>query len=244
VVHTKEEVDKTMAIKIIDESNPNLCTMEAAVKAKATSVKLDGFTYLVIKSGESMYTSLSCRKGFPAFNIRSRTIRSIAKDTLVEVVSLEVKVSSGDPELETVDGPAPERAVIPDPVGPLLPGDISVSAFCEKHAFAGYLPFVQKLKESGCSTMQEAWKRVDHDTLLWLATLPYVLTHSEREKFITYCGPDEDLKKDFSRLNMRMASQYAINRITGQYTNITRKDVEYTQDVWLRVNTKPYFSRG
>jgi hypothetical protein len=188
---------------------------------------LDGSIYLIINTEEITNAPLSVLKGcLPAFNIRTRAIRSIIKSTLVEVVSLEVKVSSGDPELETVDGPAPESVKLLTPREFIEKWKATCPANWDPFAFGVHI------------SMQEAWNGVYHDWLLWIASRPGVLTPTEIERFLNGCGWT-GCPRDCTAIDAAVVQWTA-----RQYSRGVSNGTAYAMlSDWLRTNTKPNFSR-
>ncbi len=80
-------------IRIKDVSSPNCVPISDAHAADATSVKLDGHCYIIIKNGDSQNTKLHIDgRNVALLNIKSRGIRAVDYSTLVEVVNLDIVI--------------------------------------------------------------------------------------------------------------------------------------------------------
>ena len=133
---------------------------------------------------------------------------------------------------------------------------ISISDFCEQHKAC------QDGREwaiANCSDMADAWARLKHEWLIWVATRPGVLTDQELRLFTVFCAmPVEHLLTDQqSRDAIEIAEKFAKGEATSEEMAAAAAaawaaawDAAWAgdaaraadaQSVWLRDNTTPNF---
>lgn len=84
-------------INITDKTSDRCIMIRDAIDRGVTSIKMDGHYYIVINKGDSQNTGLTVAAGnVPLLNIKSRSIRAVKYDTLVEIVDLSINVLKPD----------------------------------------------------------------------------------------------------------------------------------------------------